>query len=318
MWQTIELREIRVFLTLTEELHFGRTAERLGLTQSRVSQILRALERSLGDRLVDRTSRRVTLTPAGERLHAELDPAYVELNGVLERFSRANRVVAGVVRLGVAYAGAINPSLLSVIEVFETRYPESRVQIVELPYRERHAPLRHGEVDLMVTRLPIDQPDLVVGPVVSRESRILAVARDHPLAVLDSVSVEDIAGYAVLDIADLGPKEIGTAWVPENTPSGRPIKRLQVPVRDFSDLVILIARGRIVHPTVASAASRFAHPNIVCLPIADMPPSSTALAWRRGASNPRLRALINVARELLRTQRAPSAPPRPTPRMRSR
>ena len=68
MWQTVELREIRVFLTLTEELHFGRTAERLGLTQSRVSQTLRALERSLGDRLVDRTSRRVTLTPAGERL----------------------------------------------------------------------------------------------------------------------------------------------------------------------------------------------------------------------------------------------------------
>jgi DNA-binding transcriptional LysR family regulator len=305
MWQTIELREIRVFLTLTEELHFGRTAERLGLTQSRVSQTLRALERSLGDRLVDRTSRRVALTPAGERLHAELNPAYLELLAVLERCARANQVVAGVVRLGIAHAGAINPGLLSVIDVFETRYPESRVQIVELPYRERHAPLRHGEVDLMITRLPMDQPDLVVGPVVSREPRILAVARDHPLAVLDSVSVEDLAGYAVLDVADLGPKEIGVAWVPEQTPSGRPIKRLRESARDFSDLVILIARGRIVHPTVASAASRFAHPNIVCLPIEDMPPSSTALAWRRGASNPRIRALVTVAREVLRSARPP-------------
>ena len=75
MWQTIELREIRVFLTLAEELHFGRTAERLNLTQSRVSQALRAFEIRLGDRLVDRTSRRVTLTTAGERLRAELDPA---------------------------------------------------------------------------------------------------------------------------------------------------------------------------------------------------------------------------------------------------
>jgi DNA-binding transcriptional LysR family regulator len=305
MWQTIELREIRVFLTLTEELHFGRTAERLGLTQSRVSQTLRALERSLGDRLVDRTSRRVTLTPAGERLHAELNPAYLELLGVLERCARANQVVAGVVRLGIAHAGAINPGLLSVIDVFETRYPESTVQIVELPYRERHAPLRHGEVDLMVTRLPMDQPDLVVGPVVSREPRILAVARDHPLAVLDSVSVEDLAGYAVLDVADLGPKEIAIAWVPEKTPSGQPIRRLRVTARDFSDLVILIARGRIVHPTVASAASRFAHPNIVCLPIEDMPPSSTALAWRRGASNPRIRALVTVAREVLRSAQPP-------------
>ena len=105
MWQTIELREIRVFLTLAEELHFGRTAERLNLTQSRVSQALRAFEIRLGDRLVDRTSRRVTLTTAGERLRAELDPAYRELQGVLERFSRANQAMAGVVRLGVAYAG---------------------------------------------------------------------------------------------------------------------------------------------------------------------------------------------------------------------
>ena len=85
--------------------------------------------------------------------------------------------------------------------------------------------LRHGEVDLMVTRLPIDQPQFVVGPVVSRESRILAVARNHPLAELDSVSIEDIAGYAVLDVADLGPKEIGTASVRRIPPSGRPIKR---------------------------------------------------------------------------------------------
>src|SRR6266704_640726 len=101
MWQTIELREIRVFLTLTEELHFGRTAERLNLTQSRVSQTLRALERRLGDRLVDRTSRRVKLTPAGERLRAELDPAYTELVGVLGRFASASQALAGVVRLGV-------------------------------------------------------------------------------------------------------------------------------------------------------------------------------------------------------------------------
>lgn len=296
MWQTIELREIRVFLTLAEELHFGRTAERLNLTQSRVSQALRAFEIRLGDRLVYRTSRRVTLTTAGERLRAELDPAYRELQGVLERFSRANQAMAGVVRLGVAYAGAIGPGLLRVIDVFEAQHPECKVEIVELPFWDRLAPLRRGEVDLMVARLPIDQRDIVVGPVVSREPRVLAVARDHPLTALGSVSLEDVADHHVMDPTDLGPKEIAAAYVPEKTPSGRPIKRLRVTVHDFSDLVILIARGRIVQPTVASAAPRFAHPNVVCLPIADMPPSSTALAWRREASDPRVRALVKVAR----------------------
>ena len=300
MWQTIELREIRVFLTLAEELHFGRTAERLNLTQSRVSQTLRVVETRLGDRLVHRTSRRVALTPAGERLRADLEPAYKQLLGVLGSFADANQAMAGVVRLGVAHHAAIGPDLLGAINVLEAQHPGCRVEIVELPFRDRLAPLRGGEIDLMVVRLPIDQPDIEVGPVVSREPRVLAVARDHPLAALASVSLEDLAEHQVPDLSDLGPKEIGAAYMPETTPNGRPIGRLQVTVRDFSDLVILIARGRVVQPTVASAAHRFAHPNVVCLPIADMPPSSTALAWRRGASDPRLLALVDVAREALR------------------
>ena len=91
MWETIELREIRVFLALAEELHFGRAAERLGLTQSRVSQSLRELELKLGERLVHRTSRRVSLTAAGERFLAEVAPAHQRLIAVLEGASHRRR-----------------------------------------------------------------------------------------------------------------------------------------------------------------------------------------------------------------------------------
>jgi DNA-binding transcriptional LysR family regulator len=75
MWQTVELRELRLFLTLAEERHFGRTAETLQLTPSRVSQSLRALEQKLGAQLVHRTSRRVQLTPFGERFLRDVAPA---------------------------------------------------------------------------------------------------------------------------------------------------------------------------------------------------------------------------------------------------
>lgn len=299
MWQTIELREIRVFLTLAEELHFARTAERLGLTQSRVSQTLAKLETSLGDRLVDRTSRRVALTATGEQLRAELAPAYAALIGVLSRASAARSALEGPVRLGVAWAGAITPPMLRVIEAFEARHPLCTVETVELPFRNRHGPLRSGDVDVMITRLPIDRDDIVVGPTVNRERRILVVARDHPLGKKRAVSLEDVAGYDVLDLRYLGPKEIADAFVPRSTPSGRRIKRVRVEVRDFSDLVMLIARGRVVHPSVASAAPRFGHPNVTCIPITGMPPSSTALAWRRGSTDARVRALVSAARELL-------------------
>jgi DNA-binding transcriptional LysR family regulator len=80
----VDLRELRLFLVLSEELHFGRAAERLGLTTSRVSQTVRALERKLGDqRLFRRTSRVVELTEAGQALRAELVPAVAGLDRVL-------------------------------------------------------------------------------------------------------------------------------------------------------------------------------------------------------------------------------------------
>jgi DNA-binding transcriptional LysR family regulator len=134
----VELREIRVFLALAEELHFGRTAHRLGLTQSRVSQTLRTLESKLADQLLRRTSRHVALTTAGERLLTEVGEPYREMLDALGRCSGADRPLHGTLRLGVVAAGAVAPGLLRVVELFEARYPECRVEIAELPFRERY------------------------------------------------------------------------------------------------------------------------------------------------------------------------------------
>ena len=88
MWRTVELRELRLFSTLAEELHFGHTAERLQVTPSRVSQSLRALEHKLGSPLVHCTSRRVELTPFGEGFLRDVRPALEQLDGVGERLLR--------------------------------------------------------------------------------------------------------------------------------------------------------------------------------------------------------------------------------------
>ena len=75
MWYDVELRELRIFLVLADELHFGRTAERLSISQPGVSEAVRVLESRLGVKVFDRTSRRVRLTPAGEALRRSLVPA---------------------------------------------------------------------------------------------------------------------------------------------------------------------------------------------------------------------------------------------------
>jgi DNA-binding transcriptional LysR family regulator len=303
MWEQVELREVRVFLVLAEELHFGRTAEQLGLTQSRVSQVLRELERKLGGQLLSRTSRRVTLTPMGKQLLADAEPLYAQLSTVLERIETANRSLAGELRVALLVANAGGPYLTEIIQTFERRHPETDVVVSEMSFPDPLGPLRRGEVDVLATRLPLEQPDLVVGPVLVREPRILVVAEEHPMAQRDQVSIEDVAAYDVAPITDT-PKELIDALVPRRTPSGRPIRRLARRPKTPHELAELVARGRIVHPTVPSFAAYYGRPGIVQIPITDMPPMASGLVWRRKASNPRLRAFIQVTREVMAARRS--------------
>jgi DNA-binding transcriptional LysR family regulator len=298
----VELREVQTFLILAEQLHFGRTAERLGLTQSRVSQVLRSLERKLGGQLLHRTSRQVTLTPLGRRLLTELGPAYDQLTVVLARIQESNRRLEGVLRLGI-YGVAGGQHMAAIIDAFETHHPACELQISELSFPDPLGPIRGGLVDVLAMRLPIDRPDLTVGPILSREPRVLAVARDHPLADRARVSIEDVADYQVAPLD--GPEELIEEFVPRRTPSGRPIRRARHTHSPY-EVVTLIARGKIVHPTVPSFAAYAGHPNLVYIPLTGMKPSRTALVWRRGTADPRLREFVRITRAVLRAARTPS------------
>src|ERR1700679_513245 len=114
----VELRDIRVFVTTAEELHFGRAAERLHLTTSRVSQVLRSLELQLGCRLFDRTSRSVSLTPLGEQLLERVRPAYDELEQALTETKVAASDIAGTLRLGQYLPLNGGPHLADIVETF--------------------------------------------------------------------------------------------------------------------------------------------------------------------------------------------------------
>ncbi|NIK58452.1 LysR family transcriptional regulator [Kribbella shirazensis] len=299
----IELRELRLFLVLAEELHFGRTAERLGLTTSRASQTLQALERKLGGRrLFDRTSRAVTLTAAGQALHDELAPVVTGLDNTLTR-ARARAAGPGVIRLGVLNAASGTHVLNQAVALFEETHEGAAVRIVATPLTDRLGPLRRREVDLTVTRLPLDQPDIVVGPLLSQnDHRVVMVAIDHPLAGRRDISVEDFADYPVRKPADV--PELAEANCPSRTPTGRPIVPADVEVSEISELLLLIAQGRLIHPTVAPFAEHFRHPGIAIVPVRDLPPSSTALAWLRGYDNPARDTFVATVEQVVATQPA--------------
>ena len=97
MSRDVELRELRIFLVLADELHFGRTAERLGISQPGVSEAVRVLESRLGVKVFDRTSRRFRLTPAGEALKRGLVPALAAVDQALARASDLSGAVRGMI-----------------------------------------------------------------------------------------------------------------------------------------------------------------------------------------------------------------------------
>jgi DNA-binding transcriptional LysR family regulator len=297
MWETVELREIRVFLTVADELHFRRAAERLGLTPSRVSQTLRALEARVGGPLFHRTSRRVSLTPVGERFLSDIAPAYERMHDAFVATREAATGVAGTLRLGMYTPVNGGPHLREIVRGFEERYPQCSVHVIDTGLQRDQAEwLRRGEVDLLAMRLPFSDPGVIIGPVLSREQRVLIVADDHPLADRPSVSFEDLADYTVPDISAL-PRELMDAFIPPLTPSGRRLHRAEL--HSLPEAISRAATGEIVHPTVPSFLDHYRSPGVTAVPIRGMPASETALVWLRANRSVKIDAFTRTASEIL-------------------
>lgn len=297
MWEDVELQDVRMFLVLADELHFGRTAARLGVTSSRVSQRLRVLERRVGGELFARTSRRVQLTALGQHLHQGLTPAYEALRAGFAATREAASGVAGTLRLGLYTASIGGPHLLAIVRAFRTRYPGCEVELFETGLERPQLDwLLKGDADALVLRMPYDDPAMAIGPTLSREPRVLLVAADHPLARRESVNYDDLVGYAVADVPTL-PRELLDALIPPVTPSGHRLRRIAV--HGVGDAILRAAAGEIVHPTVPSLLVHFPRAGVVEIPLVGLPSSTTALVWLAKNPTRKVTAFAEVAASLL-------------------
>ena len=303
MWHDMELRELRIFLALADELHFGRTAERLGISQPGVSEAVRVLEARLGVKVFDRTSRRVRLTSAGEELKRHLAPALAALDQALTQTSQLSRSVRGLLRVGFVLTTE-GPALSGLIATFQARYPACEVRLQEVQTFDAYRALRRGDIDVLCNWLAVNEPDLTAGTAFAYYPRALAVAATHRLASQNTVSIEDLAGEDVALLPPTIPPAVYDLIVPPRTPSGHPIRRTQ-PVQTINEILSLVARGRIVHPT-SSTVPIFNRDDIILIPIKGLPPIPLGLVWCTNRENPRIRALNEVARSMIA---APGAAP---------
>ncbi|MFD5202288.1 LysR family transcriptional regulator [Streptomyces sp. NPDC058375] len=288
----MERRDIEIFLTLAEELHFGRSAERLHVSVAMVSKAVKKLERAVGAPLFDRTSRRVALTPIGRRLENDIRPAHQQ---ILDGFARA--VAAGSGSDGVLRVGflgtAVAQFVLQVAEAFQATHPTCRVELIESRYSDGTALLHDDTVDVLLLAAPGVEPDLLESPVLFREPSVLAVSARHPFARRTSVRLEDLARDKVLRPRGV-PAEIDALSVPGRTPSGRPVER----GADFAtvqEMFALVGAGRGVFPVPSHAARYDVRPDVAYVPLSDGLPYAWRLIWRAAAETSRTRAFCLAA-----------------------
>ncbi|MFI6412855.1 LysR family transcriptional regulator [Streptomyces sp. NPDC050585] len=288
---TLELRELECFLVLAEELHFGRTGERLYVSQGRVSQLIRALEHRIGARLVDRTSRRVRLTPLGEDFLRELRPAYTALRATVANARAAALGDSGPLRIG--FQGAVGYGFTELIGEFEERHPGCDTRITEVPLSDPFGPLHRGEVDTAVVLLPVREPGLVLGPVFSRHPRHLAVSRKHPLAARSALDAEDLADTRLVGVSGPAPDYWREEQAPTRTPSGAPVAR-GPQAATLQEGLSLVAANRgtmlLCHPT----AEYHHRQDIAHVPVSGLPDSALGLVWHAARENARVRAFAEA------------------------
>ncbi|WP_246025387.1 LysR family transcriptional regulator [Saccharopolyspora antimicrobica] len=291
----LERLEIESFVVLAEELHFGRTAERLRVSRARVSQTIQRLERRVGAPLFERSSRQVRLTPLGKQLLDDVEPGYRLISRGLCRAQAAAKGVEGSFAVGYL-GGAAGEFALAVIRRFTRRYPGIDVRIHETQVKAMFEPLRDGEVELLITQLPVEEADLVLGPVVLRVPRVLAVPANHPLARQDSVSVEDLARGQVFACTGHVPDYWQEHQAPSRTPEGRIVHRGRS-AATLPETLAMVGAGHGISPVGADVAETSAPRGVTFVPFRDTGPLEYGLVWRRSGETERIRAFAAAAVE---------------------
>lgn len=300
----MELRHLRYFRAVAEELHFGRAAERLHIAQPPLSQQIRALERELGVSLLTRSTRKVELTPAGA---AYLDRAVAILDAVDDATELAQRVAGGSAgRLVIGCVGSATYSLLpALVRALREALPGVDVNVRgEMLAPAQITALVSGEIDLALLRPPVQHPAVQV-ETIRRDRLLVALPDGHRLAASTGVSIAELRGEEFIVHAGHGHSVMNSVVTALCAEAGFvPLVRHEV--EETSTLVTLVAAGLgvavVPEPTAALGVT-----GVRYRPLAGNRPVTVDLlaAHAARAHSPLVERVLEVLRGVARTQQRP-------------
>jgi len=296
----VELRELRYFVAVAEELNFSRAAERLGMAQSPLSKAIAQLESRLRVRLLERTTRQVALTSAGTTLLEQARIVLTAATAAITRTQRAGR--PGQPALTVAMkAGGDGGLLRDIIAA----YQQPALPPVEVTVSGWSGPgslVRDGEADVALLRSPFTTQGLEIWELLS-EPRVAALPAGHRLARRTRLRRADLAGEPMPHSEESDaetnaywtgrdPGSVLAAWA-DGLPA--PAEVCGPQVSDIAQLLEVVALGQAVAFLPASTAAHHPRTDLSYLPVTDLSPSVVAVAWPEGSRSAAVAAFVQAA-----------------------
>ncbi|MEU0941396.1 LysR family transcriptional regulator [Streptomyces canus] len=279
----MEIRELRYFVAVAEELHFGKAAQRLEMAQPPLSRAIARLERQLAVPLLERTSRRVTLTEAGAVLLSE---ARSILSAVAAAERRTQQAAQSRPRLVLAVKSGTGGGLLAkLLDAYRAEPNAAAVDLLLCEAHQQQELLRNGQADVALLHLPFDSAAGLDTEALYTEGQVAILPASHPLVGRSRIREAEVAALPELPMARW-PDHGG------NYPEGPGPE-----VRNLTQLFQLVALG-LTTVIIPESAGTDLRPGLTAVPVSDAPPVTTVIAW---PSQSRLRAaadLIRVATRL--------------------
>ncbi|MDQ4035761.1 MAG: LysR substrate-binding domain-containing protein [Chloroflexota bacterium] len=289
----IELRELRYFLAVAEDLNFTRAAGRLHLAQQALSASIRRLEEHLGVPLFVRSTRKVELTSAGEVLMAGAQAVVAAATEALDRVQQVTEGRSGRITIGFSTAAGGVGVVREILRRFAEAAPDVDIRTVEHDFSDPSAGLGDESVDLAFIFGPPPVDNLETLTLIS-ERRLVAMRPEHPLAERGSLTGEDIRSLPWLRVpAPRGPWTDFWFRSSEPGPAG-PL------IRTADEWVTAIEAGRGFAFTMPSVMENFSTARVRVIPAGDLPEATVLMGWRRSNKDPLLEAFVRAAKRVVR------------------
>lgn len=289
-------RQLRLFLLLVEEMHFGRAAERAFMTQPAFSQQIAALERHLGVTLIERNTRTSGLTPAGTELREHARAVVEASDRLLGSAAAHRRSLSGRAVIGSLEAAVSLPPFTGTLQELKKRHPDLEVLIHRTGFTAASV-LLAGEVDVSFLFPPV--PPGIQTLTVATGPRMACMSAADPLADQGPLTLDQLSDRPFIGWSPKIPKAWRDFWSCDPRPNGRSVTYTDHQVEDFEHALSAIAHGEGIEFPPAAASFLYQRPGVAYVEVTDLPPCTMDLAWRTEDRN---KPLVAALREAARTE----------------